>query len=265
MIFSDAYRSNETSFKFLNRQRPHRQGILDSLTKTNIFLATFTTSWARLKLNDVLDQLKENVLYHDTDSVIYTERRNAQTLSLRDYLGYFTDELEGHYIEEFVSGGPKHYAFRRSDGQEVCKVRGFSMNYENQNSSSQDADNPEHLMEDESVMNVLETAGIYNENQNDYTCTERAIVGTWCTPELNLARSKGYKIQKIYEEHRTYNPRTGKGGLFEAKLQEASGFPEECRMEQPAVVQNKMCWKGTRLGGKGFPIECPSHEECTAN
>ncbi|CAG2257249.1 unnamed protein product [Mytilus edulis] len=105
-----------------------------SLTKTNIFLATFTTSWARLKLNDVLDQLKENVLYHDTDSVIYTERRNAQTLSLRDYLGDFTDELEGHYIEEFVSGGPKHYAYRRSDGQEVCKVRGFSLNYENQNS-----------------------------------------------------------------------------------------------------------------------------------
>ncbi|VDH89543.1 Hypothetical predicted protein [Mytilus galloprovincialis] len=142
-------------------------------------------------------------------------------------------------------------------------------------------------MEDESVMNVLETAGICtilnaktkytivrslilsnseilrkqpmldaiwkgtecvglktllqnkqdNENQNDYTCTERAIVGTWCTLELNLARSKGYKIQEIYEvyhfqEHRTYNPRTGKGGLFDAILQEASGFPEECRMEQ---------------------------------
>lgn len=85
-----------------------------------------------------------------------------------------------------------------------------------------------------------------NENQNDCTCTdeERAIVGTWCTPELNLARSKGYAIQKIYEvyhfpEHRTYNPRTGKGGLFDAYVnlflklkQEASGFPEECRTEQ---------------------------------
>ncbi|XP_071138386.1 uncharacterized protein [Mytilus edulis] len=84
------------------------------------------------------------------------------------------------------------------------------------------------------------------ENQNDCTCTdeERAIVGTWCTPELNLARSKGYAIQKIYEvyhfpEHRTYNPRTGKGGLFDAYVnlflklkQEASGFPEECRTEQ---------------------------------
>ncbi|CAG2228254.1 unnamed protein product [Mytilus edulis] len=32
-----------------------------------------------------------------------------------------------------------------------------------------------------------------------------------------------------------------------------------------AVVQNKMCWKGAWLRGKGFPIECPGHEECTAN
>ncbi|CAG2197145.1 unnamed protein product [Mytilus edulis] len=28
---------------------------------------------------------------------------------------------------------------------------------------------------------------------------------------------------------------------------------------------NKMCWKGAWLRGKGFPIECPGHEECTAN
>ncbi|CAG2226056.1 unnamed protein product [Mytilus edulis] len=26
-----------------------------------------------------------------------------------------------------------------------------------------------------------------------------------------------------------------------------------------------MCWKGAWLRGKGFPIECPGHEECTAN
>ena len=26
-----------------------------------------------------------------------------------------------------------------------------------------------------------------------------------------------------------------------------------------------MCWKGAWLRGKGFPIECPGLEECTAN
>ena len=39
--------------------------------KTNIYLATFTTCWARLKLYSVLEKVNRNVLYYDTDSVIY--------------------------------------------------------------------------------------------------------------------------------------------------------------------------------------------------
>lgn len=39
--------------------------------KTNVFIAAFTTSHARLKLYGALDTLKERVLYYDTDSVIY--------------------------------------------------------------------------------------------------------------------------------------------------------------------------------------------------
>ena len=85
-----------------------------------------------------------------------------------------------------------------------------------------------------------------NENQNDCTCTdeERAIVGTWCTPEVELARSKGYQILKIYEvyhfeEFKMYNRFTGKGSLFDAYVnlflkfkQEASGFHEECQTDE---------------------------------
>ena len=43
-------------------------------SKTNINLDTFTTCWARLKLNGVLVQLNRSVLYYDTDSVIYASR-----------------------------------------------------------------------------------------------------------------------------------------------------------------------------------------------
>lgn len=39
--------------------------------KTNVFIAAFTTSHARLKLYDAMDALKERVLYYDTESVIY--------------------------------------------------------------------------------------------------------------------------------------------------------------------------------------------------
>ncbi|CAH3046080.1 unnamed protein product, partial [Porites lobata] len=42
--------------------------------KINIFIAAFTTCHARLKLYDGLDTLKEQVLYYDTDSIIYRWR-----------------------------------------------------------------------------------------------------------------------------------------------------------------------------------------------
>jgi hypothetical protein len=41
-----------------------------------------------------------------------------------------TNELRpGQYIEEFVSGGPKNYAYRLVGGKTVCKVRGITLNY----------------------------------------------------------------------------------------------------------------------------------------
>ena len=49
-----------------------------------------------------------------------------------DYLGQLTNELPpGHYIEEFVSGGPKNYAMRLDNGEERVHVRGFTLNFRN--------------------------------------------------------------------------------------------------------------------------------------
>ena len=98
--------------------------------KTNIFVAAFTTAWARLKLYEALDVLKEQVLYYDTDSVIYKWRPNAPELPLGQYLGQFTNELDdpNDYITEFVSGGAKNYAYRTIQGKNQCKVRGFTLN-----------------------------------------------------------------------------------------------------------------------------------------
>lgn len=44
----------------------------DKGTKTNIFIAAFTTCQARVKLYESLEVLGDRVLCHDTDSVIYT-------------------------------------------------------------------------------------------------------------------------------------------------------------------------------------------------
>jgi DNA polymerase elongation subunit (family B) len=98
--------------------------------KTNIFLASFTTAHARLRLFGVLDRLGENVLYFDTDSVIFKTLKcdDLHYLPIGNYLGELTNEItpEDGHIVEFVSGGPKNYAYRTLSGREECKVRGFT-------------------------------------------------------------------------------------------------------------------------------------------
>ena len=100
--------------------------------KTNIYLATFTTCWARLKLYSILEKIDRNVLYYDTDSVIYVSKTGENDVPLGDNLGELTNELEtGEHIIEFVSGGPKNYAYKTNQGNETCKVRGFTLNFTN--------------------------------------------------------------------------------------------------------------------------------------
>ena len=97
--------------------------------KVNIVIAAFTTAYARLKLYDLLDQLQEQVLYYDTDSVIYVHEPGKPEPSLGDYLGDLTDELDGDYITSFMSLGPKNYAYQTNDDKRVTKVRGITMDY----------------------------------------------------------------------------------------------------------------------------------------
>lgn len=98
--------------------------------KRNIFIAAFTTCYARLKLYESLEKLKEQLLYFDTDSVIYSCKPGQPTIELGDYLGDMTNELDSDedYIEEFVSGGPKNYGYTTNSGKVTCKVRGFTLN-----------------------------------------------------------------------------------------------------------------------------------------
>jgi hypothetical protein len=82
----------------------------------------------RLKLYSYLEILQRRVLYFDTDSVIYLSETGAHLLPLGDYLGELTDECNSGHITEFVSGGPKQYAYRTNSGDTVLKLRGFTLN-----------------------------------------------------------------------------------------------------------------------------------------
>lgn len=84
-------------------QYRQKQEFLQQDTTTNVFLAAFTTTYARLKLYDEIDRLGTSVLYMDTDSIIY-ETNGTNDPLLGDYLGQFTDELGGATIRTFVSG-----------------------------------------------------------------------------------------------------------------------------------------------------------------
>ena len=92
----------------------------------NIFIACFR--WARLKLYEQLNALKERVLYFDTDSVIF-KASGEDKPELGEYLDDFKNELsEGDIITEFASGGPKNYGYQTKKGKQECKVRGISLN-----------------------------------------------------------------------------------------------------------------------------------------
>lgn len=101
---------------------------------TSIAVASFTTSHARCRLYEALNILQEQVLYFDTDSVVYKYNPNdpkSICLENGDYLGDWTDELEGKkMINTFVSGGPKNYSYETDDSLYHTKVKGFNLNYE---------------------------------------------------------------------------------------------------------------------------------------
>ena len=69
-----------------------------------IFIATFTTCCARLKLHSYLEHLQKQVLYFDTDSIIFSWKPGQPDIPLGDFLGEMTDELDnGDYIIDFTS------------------------------------------------------------------------------------------------------------------------------------------------------------------
>ena len=101
------------------------------LRHTNEVIGAYVTTGARLKLYTYIEASKEKAIYCYTDSVIYIQKcRQPPTVTCGDKLGDMTNELApDEYISEFVSGGPKNYAYkitnaRTSETKTVCKVRG---------------------------------------------------------------------------------------------------------------------------------------------
>ncbi len=102
----------------------------DEPRNTNVYLACFTTTWARLKLLSLLELLDERVLYYDTDSVIYRHPKGDHLgVPYGPFLGQLKDELSddhSRYIVEFVCTGPKSYSYRDNHGRVQLKFKGIT-------------------------------------------------------------------------------------------------------------------------------------------
>ena len=99
--------------------------------QTNVPLASFVTTYARLKLFSALVKLDKRVLYYDTDSIIFVSdndfRSRSEYPKLGDFLGDWTDETGDRKILEFLSCGAKKYALFFSDGTTECVVSGIQL------------------------------------------------------------------------------------------------------------------------------------------
>ena len=96
---------------------------------SNIAVAALTTAYARLHLLESLNSIEpEQLIYCDTDSIVYKIIEGKPTLATGDYLGELTNELPPNaYIDSFISSGPKSYGYKLSTGESVLKIKGITL------------------------------------------------------------------------------------------------------------------------------------------
>jgi hypothetical protein len=103
----------------------------DILKSTSIAIASSVTACATMRLYKELRLLKQRVLYCDTDSVIYEHDPDKYNIPDGEFLGEWECETDGLPITEFVSTGPKSYAYKVEGKVKDCKMKGITLNWEN--------------------------------------------------------------------------------------------------------------------------------------
>ena len=96
--------------------------------KISIPIASATTAYARIRLNQLLQLVNTDAIYCDTDSVIYVDSvEHPHPVKISSLLGDLKDELDGKSITEFIATAPKSYAYQTTDGKSKVKVKGFTL------------------------------------------------------------------------------------------------------------------------------------------
>ena len=108
-----------------------------------------------------------------------------------------------------------------------------------------------------------------NENPSPFACSDedRAMTGTWCTPELETAVRLGYQVLKIYAVYHwkvttRYDPETKEGGLVckttDCPKTEEPVTCQKCHM----TCRSEKCYQRHSTKQKGRS-ECETWWKCT--
>ncbi|CAF0964145.1 unnamed protein product [Brachionus calyciflorus] len=121
MISNDQYIIHDVDFSYSNFIQVFYSiddDMHDGGIHTSVTLAAFVTCHARLKL---YQELKKN-----------WREDGEYKPEVGDYLGKFTDDVKkkgADHIVEFISAGPKNYAYKLDNGKTSCTVKGFTLNH----------------------------------------------------------------------------------------------------------------------------------------
>jgi hypothetical protein len=137
----DNIRINDINENMLQIDYKLKDCYVENDFNTNIFIAVFTTANARLRLYEMLDKLGKSAAYYDTDSIVYIDD-GKNTVKTGCLLGDWTDELgKGVWIIDWISTDPRSYCYKTNTGKVVCKIKGFTLNYETSEQINSDSIN----------------------------------------------------------------------------------------------------------------------------
>ena len=130
---TDIHRVNDGLIEVVYKT-PHE--LADPHPFVNHAVASFVTSYARLKLYSFLEPLGRNVLYADTDSCVFVTGPGLPDLKTGPCLGEMSCEIYATYkkhdsIKTFVTVGPKSYGYQLKDNSAIScvKCKGITLNF----------------------------------------------------------------------------------------------------------------------------------------
>jgi hypothetical protein len=92
----------------------YKDQYVEDTFSTNVYIAAFTTSNARLRLCDFLEKLDKAVVYYDIDSIFYIDN-GQNTVETGCMLGDWNDELgKDIFIIDWRSTSPKSYGYLKN-------------------------------------------------------------------------------------------------------------------------------------------------------